>query len=236
MRSGRLTALLLAAAVLAGCGGGGGAAGHAALWVTRDRGARLVVETRVDAGQSLMRALRGAAKVETSYGGRFIQAISGIAGSRSGQRDWFWFVNGYEGDRSAAEYRLQRGDIAWIDYRSWRDEPEAPVVVGAFPEPFLHGYDGKRRVAAVRYASPSLESGAHAIGGLIGADTVAPVGWPVPKDANLFLLVDGPPQFHAELRKPGAAPGSTVRFTFAGDAYALADDPGSVALRHYEVP
>jgi hypothetical protein len=232
----RLAALLLAAAALAGCGGAGGAHGRAALWVTRDRGAEIVLDTRVDAGQTLMRALRGVAKVETRYGGRFVQGVDGIAGSRSGQRDWFWFVNGYEGDRSAAEYHLQRGDIAWFDYRSWSEEPEAPVVVGAFPEPFLHGYDGKRRVAAVRYDSPSLEGGAHAIGGLIGADTVAPSGRPVPKDANLFLLVEGPQQFRAELREPGAGPGSPVRFTFAGDAYALADDPGSVALRRYELP
>ena len=27
-----------------------------------------------------------------------------------------------------------------------------PVVVGAFPEPFLHGYAGKVRPVAIRYA------------------------------------------------------------------------------------
>ena len=51
-------------------------------------------------------------------------------------------MNGYEGDRSAAEYRLRDGDVAWWDYRAWDREGEARVVVGAFPEPFVHGFAG----------------------------------------------------------------------------------------------
>ena len=92
-----------------------------------------------------MRALASEADVETRYGGRYVQAVNGIEGSLSAQRDWFWFVNGYEGDRSAASYRLHDGDVAWLDYRAWQREGEARVVVGAFPEPFLHGYAGKTR-------------------------------------------------------------------------------------------
>lgn len=232
----RFAALLLAALALTGCGGEEGGGGSATLWVTRDRGETLVLEARVEAGQTLMRALRGAADVETRYGGRFIQSVDGIEGSVVSQRDWFWFVNGYEGDRSAAEYELRPGDIAWLDYRSWRDEDRAPVVVGAFPEPFLHGYDGKRRAVAVRYAAPELEGGAQAIGDLLEADTIAPLNLPVAKEANLFVLVEGKQQFRAELREPGAAAGSPVRFTFAGDARALSEDPTAVALRRYEAP
>ncbi len=232
----RVAALLLAALALTGCGGEERGGGQATLWVTRDRGETLVLATRVEAGQTLMRALRGAAKVETRYGGRFIQSVDGIEGSVVSQRDWFWFVNGYEGDRSAAEYELRPGDVAWLDYRSWREEQRAPVVVGAFPEPFLHGYDGERRPVAVRYASSALEGGAQAIGDLLEAGTVAPLGWPVPKEANLFVLVEGPPQFRAEMREPGAAAGAPVRFTFAGDARALSEDPTAVALRRYEAP
>jgi len=236
MSRARPAALLLLALALAGCGGAERGGGQATLWVTRDRGETLVLESRVEAGQTLMRTLRGVAKVETRYGGRFIQAVNGIEGSVASQRDWFWFVNGYEGDRSAVEYTLRSGDIAWLDYRSWRDEDRAPVVVGAFPEPFLHGYDGERRPVAVRYAAPALEGGAQAIGDLLEADTVAPLDWPVPKEANLFVLVEGPPQLRAEMREPGAAAGAPVRFTFAGDARALSEDPTAVALRRYEAP
>ena len=43
----------------------------------------------------------------TRYGGRFLQSIDGIYGSLTGQRDWFFFVNGIEGDRER-----DRGDAA----------------------------------------------------------------------------------------------------------------------------
>ena len=68
----------------------------------------------------------------------------------SEKRDWFYFVNGIEPDVGAAEIRLRPGDIAWWDYRSWGGRMEQPVVVGAFPEPFLHGWDGKRRPVEMR--------------------------------------------------------------------------------------
>ena len=84
-------------------------------------------------------------------------------------------MNGYEGDRSAAEYRLRDGDVAWWDYRSWEREGEARVVVGAFPEPFLHGFDGKTPAGAVRYAPGPAGAGTRA-GPEIGADSVEPLG------------------------------------------------------------
>ena len=111
----------------------------------------MLLDAKVDAGQTLMRALGSKVELETRYGGRFVQSIDGLSGSLEDQRDWFWFVNGYEGDRSASSYRLRDGDVAWLDYRGWQREGEARVVVGAFPEPFLHGYDGKTRPAAVRF-------------------------------------------------------------------------------------
>ena len=56
------------------------------------------------------------------------------------RRDWFYFVDGIEGDRSAVEVKLKDGDVEWWDYRSWRgDAMSVPVVVGAYPHPFLRG-------------------------------------------------------------------------------------------------
>ena len=52
--------------------------------------------------------------------------IERARGSLAEQRDWFWFVNGIEGDRSAVEYRLRAGDVAWWDFRAWEREGEAP--------------------------------------------------------------------------------------------------------------
>ena len=85
-----------------------------------------------------------------------MQSVDGVAGSLSAQRDWFYFVNGYEADRSAADYRLHPGDVEWWDYRTLAAAgASVPVVVGAFPEPFLHGYGGKRgRLVVVTAVAP----------------------------------------------------------------------------------
>jgi Domain of unknown function (DUF4430) len=201
--------------LLAGCGGAAGEGeGTAQLWVTRDRGAKLLLDTKVQAGQTLMRALASEADVKTRYGGRYVQAVNGIEGSLSAQRDWFWFVNGYEGDRSAASYRLHDGDVAWLDYRGWQREGEARVVVGAFPEPFVHGYGGKTRPVAIRYEAGS-EKRARTLGAELGADEVAPVGAPVPEGANVLEVRGGASSLTGELL--GETAGDPVRFVWRGD-------------------
>lgn len=226
-------AAVASVALLVGCGASGRADdGEARLWITRDRGERLLLDASVPAGQTLLRALRSRAEVETRYGGRFVQAIDGLEGDGGAQTDWFWFVNGLAGDRSAAEYRLQPGDVAWWDYRSWREEPVIDVVVGAFPEPFVHGFDGVRRLAAVRYA-PGLEDGARRLAEAIGATDVAPLGRAVADDANVLELVPGAGRLGAALRAGGSGPSAPVRFTFAGDVEALLD--GDYA-RRFAVP
>jgi len=230
----RLAPVLLAAAlVLAGCGGEAGGGGEATLWVTRNHGATSLVDTKVDAGQTVLRALRSAATVETRYGGRFVQAIDGVEGSAGAQRDWFFFVNGIEADRSAVELRVRPGDVVWWDYRGWSDSPRTPVVVGAFPEPFVHGWNGEVRPVAVRFA-PGLGAQARRIGERLGADSVEPEGADAPGDANVFRLVDGAPRFVAAERSPGSAAGSPVVFTFAGDVDALLD--GALGRKAYALP
>jgi len=210
-----LTGLVL----LAGCGGPArddraGEEGTATLWVTRDRGAELILETDVEAGQTLMRALAAEARIETGYGGRFLRSVNGLEGSLDRQQDWFWFVNGYEGDRSAAEYRLRDGDVAWWDYRAWEAEGEARVVVGAFPDPFLHGYEGRTRQAVVRFEGSQTRRVAR-LATLIGADSVEPLGVPVPDGANVLELRLGPDQARAELL--GETAGDPIRFVLSGE-------------------
>lgn len=199
--------------LLAGCGGAGEEEGTAQLWVTRDRGTVLLVDAEVDAGQTLLRALAAEADVVTRYGGRYVQSVNGIAGSLGDQRDWFWFVNGYEGDRSAASYRLRDGDVAWLDYRAWEREGEARVVVGAFPEPLLHGYEGKTRPVAIRYA-PALARRAGALARGLGRVDLQAFPAPVPAGANVLELRVGPPRLTGDLL--GQTAGDPVRFTLSG--------------------
>lgn len=129
---------LVLALVLAGCGGSGRGHGTATLWVTTDRGAHVVFSGSVPAGSDGIRTVEGTLKVATRYGGRYLQSVNGLAGSLSQQRDWFFFVNGIEGDRSAAEVTIHPGDVLWWDYRHWSGATmHVPVVAGAYPKPFL---------------------------------------------------------------------------------------------------
>ena len=249
MRARPLSALAAAlvivalALAVAGCGGSGSPSssgsgsgtGVATIWVTKDRGSTLVQQGTVASGQTLLRGLRSIAGVKTRYGGRFVQSIYDVSGDASAHRDWFWFVNGLLGNRSAADYRLHAGDIAWWDYRDWSKDVKTEVVVGAFPEPFLHGYDGHVRPAAVRYA-PSLQAGAPTIARLIHAISVAPLGKPVASDANVFELVTGKHRFIAAMRKPGSGPTGAVVFTYSGRVGDLLPGGPRPYLRSFSVP
>jgi Domain of unknown function (DUF4430) len=233
----RLLLALLATLLLAGCGEERGQGeGTASLWVTRDRGEEVVLTADVPAGLTAMQALQHEADVETRYGGRFVQSINGIEGSLSAQRDWFYFVNGYEGNRGAAEYRLHDGDVLWWDFRSWGEEMRAPVVVGAFPEPFLHGYDGERRSAAVRY-TPTAEDSARALARVLRADSVASWSTPVPEEANVFYVTEGSRSgLRAAFCRGAGEPGDPVCFRLVGDPGTLVENPERVRFRYEVVP
>jgi hypothetical protein len=134
-------------------------------------------------------------------------------------------VNGYLADRSASDYRLRSGDVEWWDYRSWRDPLEDAVVVGAFPEPFRHGYEGRRRRTVVISSNRALgRRVARLVHGRLAV--AAPAG------ANVIELVgSGRPRFRAELRRPG--PGSPVRFVVdEGFAKRLLARPGLARHRY----
>jgi uncharacterized protein DUF4430 len=230
-----LALLVLVGALAAGCGSTALGSGRASVWVTRDRGAVVLHSARVPAGLTAMDALTRVAKVETRYGGRYVRSVDGV--SEHGRRSWFYYVNGYLADRGAADYRLRTGDVEWWDYRSWRNPAQDPVVVGAFPEPFLHGYDGKRRPTAILYAGPARRRGALALGKLLHTRFVRPDGARTPKNANLLLLtraVGNVPRFE-QTSRPLPRPGGAVFFVFSGDPLELARDPRMFRYR-YSVP
>ncbi len=152
-----LAALLVAGlAPAAGCGLGEGderAGGGATLRVTRDFGRTELGEVRLDSvreGQTVMRMLRSEFDVTTRFGGRFVQSIEGVKGEGAGgQVDWFFWVNGLEADKGAAEWEVLPGDQVQWDHRNWSAAMRVPAIVGAYPEPFASGFGGKRRPVRV---------------------------------------------------------------------------------------
>ena len=227
----RLAASVLAVASLSGCASGGGH-GKATIWVTRDRGTHVMLVGRVPAGLTAMQGLDRVADIRTRYAGRYVQAIDGVGGSLTKQRDWFYFINGYEADRSAAEYRLHAGDVEWWDFRSWKTQMQQPVVVGAFPEPFVHGFDGRRRPALVVYFTREQRPHAQALARLVHGRAIENIFDAQAPRANILVLTSRPnPGFTATTR---GGPGSPVSFVFSGDPRLLLKSPPLGHLR-YEV-
>lgn len=239
----RLACALLAAVALGGCGLGEGESlegDGAEVRVTRDFGRELLDENavaQVRDGQTVMRLLRSDADVKTRYGGRFVQSIDGLAGSgEGGFADWFYFVNGIEAAVGAADYELSPGDVIQWDYRNWRVTPDVRATVGAFPEPFVHGLEGKRRPVRVECAdagSPECrdvkdllrDAGVPATGAALGAAGVQ----------NVIRVVVAPwararelPSARALEQGPKRS-GVFARFRDGGRRVELLDEDGGVA-------
>jgi Domain of unknown function (DUF4430) len=146
---------LICAVVAAGCGlGPGESIGDVELRVTSEYGTNVLLERRVDdasESETAMRLLDRSTEISTAYGGRFVQSIDGLEGTAHGGRrhDWFFYVNGVESPVGAADYPLHGGYRVWWDYRDWTAAMRVPAVVGSYPEPFLHGYEGRRRPVQV---------------------------------------------------------------------------------------
>ncbi len=216
-----LAAVAVAAVVLTGCGSGSG--GRATLWVTRDEGRQLLVDTQVPAGETALQALDRSAHVTTRYGGRFVQSVNGLAGSITTQHDWFYFVNGIEGTRGAQEYRLHDGDVLWWDYRDWgRFGQSVAVVVGAFPEPFVHGFAGKVPPA---YVVGPLTPAVRKVAALLHAKRALTA----PANANVLVVLPG-----AQVRFSAKPHGDGVVFTYVGDPRRLLDR--ALYAHRYRIP
>jgi hypothetical protein len=157
-------AAVLAAAVVTGCGlGAGPKASETNLLVSKDFGAEPIVQTdqpKVGGSDTVMRLLqRNAPKVTTRFGGNFVQSIDGVSGGGgAGSVDWFFYVNGIEADKGATSIKVHQGDRVWWDYHDWGVTDDVPAVVGSFPEPFLHGVDGRRLPTRVECVEPQSDA------------------------------------------------------------------------------
>jgi uncharacterized protein DUF4430 len=145
---GLAAAVALCATTAAGCGiGPGKDEGDVELTVTRDYGTKVMLEKTdsIRESDTVLRVLDRNADISTRYGGGFVQSIDGLAGTQSGGRssDWFFYVNGIESPIGSAQYDPSGGDRLWWDYRDWTAAMRVPAVVGSWPEPFLHGFQGE---------------------------------------------------------------------------------------------
>jgi Domain of unknown function (DUF4430) len=120
-----------------------------------------VTKSQVPGSETVMRMLERSFRVQTRYGGGFVEAINGASGN-SARRDWFYYVNGIEAAKGAATTAVHRGDRIWWDLHDWTATNDVPAVVGSFPEPFLHGSGGRRFPTTLECTSDAAAACAQA--------------------------------------------------------------------------
>jgi hypothetical protein len=234
--------VLVAVLALTGCGLGPGESkkGGVELRVTRDFGQKDLGKPahrpEVRESDTVMRFLQGERKVTTRFGGAFVQSIDGLQGDQSAEHDWFYYVNGSEASVGAADYKLNRGDVVQWDYRDWSATLHVPAIVGAYPEPFVHGVKGKRLPVRLECAQPDGNACSEVAGRLdkLGVTvTSSAIGAPA-SDATLRVIVakfsDAEQVRVAEaLTKGPATSGVYARFDSAGSELSFLDARGRSA-------
>ena len=231
--------VILCTVALAGCGLGPGAGtSQVSLTVTRDFGSAHVASVsaaKVPGSETVMRMLERSLRVQTRYGGGFVESIDGLSGN-AGRRDWFYYVNGIQAPVGAASTRVHRGDRIWWDLHDWSASESIPAVVGSFPEPFVHGTGGRRLPTALECGS-GVRAACQRVSAALGA-----VGVPVASqyigtgsgtdslavDVGTWRQLSG--QLVARLLEKGPSlSGIYARFTGpAGEKLALLDPRGAV--------
>ncbi len=142
---------MIAILISGGCGGSPEIeTGQVTLFVTKDFGKRSIYKQQIelDSKKSVMEILNEHLDIKTAYGGGFVNSINGLESGYTNNKnqeriDWFYFINGIMTNIGAVEYFPSDGDVIWWDYHPWGNISFSPAVTGAFPQPFLNGYQDK---------------------------------------------------------------------------------------------
>jgi hypothetical protein len=164
---------VIASGLLTGCGQSDEEPRGARILVTTDQGTKSVLDQAnvpVEDGETVLDAVQRAADVTLGADGRTVESIDGA--TATGDRAWSFWVNGVEirngGLKAGEDINLQQrpvvetpqtaqvhdGDTVWFDLRTDPDVGRPRGVVGTFPEPFLHGFEGQRWPVRVECAEP----------------------------------------------------------------------------------
>jgi len=121
---------------------------NARLIVSCDFGKTLMLDKliEVEDGTTALEALAQYADVDTAYGGGFVKAVEGISSGYMSQpvtrEDWFLYINGILTNTGGLAYGIKDGDTIHWYYRDWSFRQSVSSIIGDFPEPFLHGFNG----------------------------------------------------------------------------------------------
>lgn len=164
---------VVAGGLLTGCGQSDDQPTGARVLVTTDQGTTNVLDrsgVTVKDGEPALNVLERTAKVTLSADRKTIESIDGA--EATDDRAWSFWINGVEirsgtlktGEDINVQQRpvvatpqtaeVHDGDTVWFDLRSDPGVGQPRGVVGTFPEPFLHGFEGQRWPVRVECAEP----------------------------------------------------------------------------------
>jgi len=118
--------------------------------ISLNYGAKIIKNVTAKPGESALSALKSIATVKTAYGGGFVKSIDGIGGDSSTQA-WFYYINGLLANVGANQYVLHAGDIMRWDYHPWKNRSFTTAELADFPEPLVHGYNGRTYKTVIVY-------------------------------------------------------------------------------------
>ncbi len=96
--------------------------------------------------RNVIQILKSHAEVKAEFGGSYVTSISNSKNrewKEEGNVHWFYYVNGVLAHVGASLYHPGSDDNIWWDLHPWDGKRYIGAVIGAWPEPFLHGYNGK---------------------------------------------------------------------------------------------
>ena len=110
-----------------------------------------------------MQALDRKLDITTRYGGRFVQSIDGVEGSVTSRHDWFYFVDGDRGrpKRQPRRSCSRRRRVVGLPLVARQARCSVPVVVGAYPQPFLGGTTSVTAVGVAPKVARTIAAQVH---------------------------------------------------------------------------
>ena len=213
------------------------------IMATRNFGQELLFDEilNVQDGTRAMDALAQVADIETAYGGGFVNSINGcrsqFTGTRSAKKDWFIYTNGILSNMGALDYTLHFGDIQHWDLRDWNLHHFIPAIIGDFPEPFVHGFEGKIRSSVVIYEDGFKKEAEGIAGKLrqlgakdVSVNTISQLSEDNKESCNLIILGDMDCDLVSELNQVWKRLGFYTYFD-QGEL-AVLNPQGEVVVRH----
>lgn len=139
--------------------------------------------------------------------GSYIIEFEGLRGND--QVYWMYYVNGLLSKYFAGGYTVRPGDVMLWDFHPWAGAAHgSSAVIGSFPEPFLHGYEGQTFPTVIVYGDTFRQQAENIAAGLkeLGVAQVSitaenALSDSVRSSSNIIIVADFSSQLVRELNE-----------------------------------